>query len=43
MFKDLETERLVIGSISHDDAEFFFREFSNDEVNRYLYARGACN
>lgn len=42
MFRDLETKRLYLKSISHDDAAFFFREFSNDEVNRYLYDAEPC-
>lgn len=42
MFRDPETARLRLKSIGYDDAEFFFREFSNDEVNRYLYDAEPC-
>lgn len=33
MFTDLYAERLFLKSISYDDAEFFYKEFSNDDVN----------
>ena len=37
MFIDLNTERLFLKCISYDDADLFYKEFSNDDVNRYLY------
>lgn len=37
LFKDLETERLLLKSISEDDASFILKQFSNDKVNRYLF------
>lgn len=42
MFRDLETERLRLKCIDYDDTAFFFRQFSNDEVNRYLYDAEPC-
>lgn len=42
MFIDLITERLLLKCISYDDADFFYKEFSNDEVNRYLYDADPC-
>jgi len=43
MFRDLETDRLLLKCIGYDDAEFFYREFSNDEVNRYLFDAEPCS
>ncbi|NLY48684.1 MAG: hypothetical protein GX918_02790 [Clostridiales bacterium] len=40
---DLETERLLLKCIGRDDAEFFYKQFSNDEVNQYLYDTEPCN
>jgi RimJ/RimL family protein N-acetyltransferase len=37
MFTDLETERLFLECIGYDDAEFFYKQFSTDEVNQYLF------
>lgn len=37
MFIDLETDRLKLNSIGYDDMEFLCIQFSNDEVNRYLF------
>jgi len=37
MFIDLETERLFLKCIGYDDVDFFYKQFSTDEVNRYLY------
>ena len=37
MFIDLITERLLLRCICYDDAAFFYQQFSNDDVNRYLY------
>lgn len=37
MFIDLETDRLKLNSIGYDDTEFLCIQFSNDEVNRYLF------
>ena len=42
MFVDLETERLVLKCIGYDDAEFFRKQFSTAEVNRYLYDVEPC-
>lgn len=43
MFIDLETDRLYLKCIGHDDAQFFYKQFSNAEVNRYLYDSGPCS
>lgn len=37
IFHDLETDRLILRSISEADRDFIFREFSDDDVNKYLY------
>jgi len=37
MFTNIETNRLVLKCIDHDDREFIFEEFQNDFINRYLY------
>lgn len=37
LFKDLETERLILKNISMEDREFIFSQFSNDAVNKYLF------
>ena len=42
MFIDLNTDRLFLKCISYDDADFFYKEFSNDDVNRYLYDAEPC-
>ena len=34
---DLETDRLILKCISDDDVDFIFQQFSNDDVNRYLF------
>ncbi|HWQ58591.1 MAG TPA: GNAT family N-acetyltransferase [Clostridia bacterium] len=36
-FKELETKRLLIKNIACEDREFILAQFSNDEVNRYLF------
>lgn len=36
-FKPLETDRLILKNIAPEDRDFLFREFSNDEINRYLF------
>lgn len=36
-FTDLETERLLLKGIGPEDAAFMYRQFSNDEVNRFLF------
>lgn len=36
-FTELETERLLLKIIDEDDAEFILRQFSNDDVNRWLF------
>ena len=37
MFKELETERLFLKNISAEDKDFIFEQFSNDDINRYLF------
>lgn len=37
MFKELETERLWLKNICYEDIEFVLEQFSNDDINRYLY------
>lgn len=37
MFHDLKTERLLLKSISEDDLEFAYRQFSDPDVCRYLF------
>lgn len=37
LFKDIETERLLLKNISIDDRNFIFSQFSDDAVNRYLF------
>ena len=37
IFRDIETVRLFLKSISADDREFILAMFSNDEVNRFLF------
>lgn len=37
LFKNIETERLLLKNISIDDREFIFSQFSNDKVNQYLF------
>lgn len=37
MFIDLETERLILKCIGYDDVEFFYKQFSTNEVNQYLF------
>lgn len=36
-FKELETDRLLLKNISKDDNEFILDQFSDDNVNEYLY------
>ena len=36
-FRELETDRLLLKNISPDDRDFIYRQFSNDEINRYLF------
>jgi len=36
-FKDLDTDRLTLKCIGHDDDEFFCKQFSTPKVNEYLY------
>ncbi len=36
-FKELETDRLFLKNISMHDREFILEQFSNNEVNRYLF------
>lgn len=37
MFIDLATKRLILKNIGYDDTDFFYKQFSDNEVNRYLY------
>ncbi len=37
LFKELETERLFLKNISTCDRDFILEQFSNNEVNRYLF------
>lgn len=37
MYTNLETERLVLKCIGYDDVDFILKQFSTEEVNRYLY------
>ena len=37
LFKDLETDRMVLKNIAIDDRNFIFSQFSDDVVNRYLF------
>lgn len=36
-YQELETERLILKNISREDRDFIFEQFSNDQVNKYLY------
>lgn len=36
-FKEMETDRLYLKNISIGDREFMLKQFSNKEVNRYLF------
>ena len=36
-FKEFETKRLVLKHISMTDREFIYKQFSNEQVNRYLF------
>lgn len=37
VFKDLETDRLILKNIGREDREFILKQFSDDAVNRYLF------
>jgi [ribosomal protein S5]-alanine N-acetyltransferase len=37
LFKNIETERVILKNIDIDDREFIFSQFSDDVVNRYLF------
>ncbi|HEX2945572.1 MAG TPA: GNAT family N-acetyltransferase [Clostridia bacterium] len=37
LFRELETDRLLLKNISSDDREFIFSQFSDDEVNKFLF------
>jgi len=37
LFRNLETDRLVLKNIAIDDRDFIFSVFSDDVVNRYLF------
>ena len=36
-FRELETDRLFLKNVSRNDREFLLAQFSNGEVNRYLF------
>jgi len=36
-FRELETDRLLLKNISHEDRNFILSQFSNEQVNRYLF------
>lgn len=42
LFTDLETKRLFLKCIGPEDADFFYREFSDAEVNRFLFDAEPC-
>lgn len=37
IFHEIETERLLLKNISYKDRDFILDQFSNDNVNRYLF------
>ncbi len=37
MYIDLETDRLYLKCIGYDDVGFIYKQFSTEEVNRYLF------
>ena len=37
IFKELETDRLYLKNISPIDKDFIFAQFSNDDINQYLF------
>ena len=37
MFTTIETNRLVLKCIDHNDRDFIYEEFQNDFINRYLF------
>jgi [ribosomal protein S5]-alanine N-acetyltransferase len=37
MFTNIETNRLILKCIDHNDRDFIFEEFQNDFINRYLF------
>lgn len=37
MYKNIETDRLLLKSIDHSDCDFIYSMFSDDVVNRYLF------
>lgn len=37
LFKDLETDRLLLKNISREDNTFILSQFSDKDVNKYLY------
>lgn len=43
MFINLETERLYLKCIGYEDVDFFYKQFSTDEVNRYLFDAEPCS
>ncbi len=43
MFRDLETQRLILKNIGYEDTAFFHKQFSTDEVNQFLYDSNPCS
>ena len=37
LFRELETDRLLLKNISSDDREFIFSQFSDSKVNEFLF------
>lgn len=37
LFNNIETERLILKNICVEDREFIYKQFSDEEVNKYLY------
>lgn len=36
-YKNIETDRLLLKNIENSDREFIFSQFSDDEINKYLF------
>lgn len=36
-YKTIETERLLLKNIDNDDREFIFSQFTDDDINQYLF------
>lgn len=37
MYIDLETDRLLLKCVGYDDVDFMYKQFTTEEVNRYLF------